>query len=191
MVKRQRVSVEDDLTGGTGDINPQFMNVFAIQTGVDAAETVEYTLPKPVVGTSKTHATIIEVLKVFFQVSTLSIRKQNNASDLSIFLGTKDPGVSPYARDSSCFAYYQMDMREVWVAGAGESIDAVAYKEEPHIFDCTDGSGHGILIASDTIFCTVDSSNTNLMNSGSAKILYRYKTVGLLEYVGIAQGQSS
>lgn len=55
--------------------------------------------------------------------------------------------------------------------------------------DLTDGAGHGYLVATDQIFAQVVSTTTSNSNTVSYKILYRWKNVGLAEYVGIVQSQ--
>ena len=62
----------------------------------------------------------------------------------------------------------------------------------PTLRDLTDGAGHGILVATDSIFLTgyVPSNwYTNGTNTVFVKLLYRWKDVSLAEYIGIVQSQ--
>jgi len=59
----------------------------------------------------------------------------------------------------------------------------------PDLFDYTDGAGHGMLIATDQIFVLLQSANTTQQNTAECRILYRWKNIGLQEYVGIVQSQ--
>lgn len=61
--------------------------------------------------------------------------------------------------------------------------------QEPWTDNLTDGAGHGYLVATDYIFAQVGSQNTNAAQFVDIKILYRWKNVGLQEYIGIVQGQ--
>ena len=64
--------------------------------------------------------------------------------------------------------------------------------ENPVIRDITDGAGHGVLVATDSIYITgyVPASwYLNGTNTVFAKLLYRWKDVSLAEYIGIVQSQ--
>jgi hypothetical protein len=61
---------------------------------------------------------------------------------------------------------------------------------EPWTDDLTDGAGHGFLVATDQIYAQIASTNTGAAQSCDVKIMYRWKNVGLQEYIGIVQGQS-
>lgn len=59
------------------------------------------------------------------------------------------------------------------------------YRED----DLTDGAGHGVLIATDSIYCNLQSVVTGILNDVVVKIGYRWKEVALVEYIGIVQSQ--
>lgn len=65
------------------------------------------------------------------------------------------------------------------------------FEQEPYHHDLTDGAGHGILIATDQIFVQMKSQATGTANSAYIKLCYRWKNVGLSEYIGIVQSQQS
>lgn len=57
--------------------------------------------------------------------------------------------------------------------------------------DLTDGAGHGLLLATNSIFMQGDTTLfTPAVAVFDCKMLYRFKTVDILEYVGIVQSQS-
>jgi len=60
---------------------------------------------------------------------------------------------------------------------------------EPYHDDLTDGAGHGVLVATDQIYCQISSSSTGAAQTCAGKIWYRWKNVGLAEYIGIVQSQ--
>jgi hypothetical protein len=54
----------------------------------------------------------------------------------------------------------------------------------------TDSNGHGLLVATDQLFMNVDTQNTAQKTfSAVARVGYRFKDVGLTEYIGIVQSQ--
>jgi len=67
------------------------------------------------------------------------------------------------------------------------------YEQFPIHIDLTDGDGNGMLIATQTI--VVNGANTSgtaaVARTYTAKVLYRLIEVGIQEYVGIVQAQSS
>lgn len=70
-----------------------------------------------------------------------------------------------------------------------------ADNEGVDIHDLTDGAGHGVLIATDSIWLTgfingaVPDIGTTAAVNVYAEILYRFKKVSLQEYIGIVQSQ--
>jgi len=67
------------------------------------------------------------------------------------------------------------------------------YQQFPIHIDLTDQNGNGMLIATQTI--VVNGGNTSgtaaTARTYTAKVLYRLIEVGIEEYVGIVQAQSS
>jgi hypothetical protein len=71
--------------------------------------------------------------------------------------------------------------------------------ESVDIHDLTDGAGHGILIATDNIYLGVNASLSSfnlgdadpIVGGVSANLIYRFKEIGLSEYIGIVQSQQS
>jgi len=57
--------------------------------------------------------------------------------------------------------------------------------------DFTDGAGHGFLIGTDSIFARLSSVATGIPNVANIRLLYRWKSVPLAEYIGIVQSQQS
>lgn len=137
--------------------------------------------PKPVIGTSTNKATILEFLKVWFY----SAHNSTQNSALHIFLSTRSIlGGFTANLDSAVLASVTKLVHQT--SGAAEGIMDQNWPVE---IDLTDGAGHGILVASDKVFLTVDSESTGDTNNVIARIAFRYKTVGITEYVGIVQSQ--
>jgi hypothetical protein len=174
-LKRSR----DTLTGGTGDVSPQFLTFSASQSGADTTTTITQTLPIEKFGSAGKGARIIEVLKVFFQIRGNNLEVDSN---FQIYLSTKNGGTTAKNfSDTDVFAAYN-ERRLITTSGTFLNV-------LPYSFDCTDGAGHGFLVATDNIFCQIISLTSSFTNVVDVKILYRFKSVGLSEYIGIVQGQ--
>lgn len=183
MYKRRR---RDTLTGGTNDVNPQFMNLSLTQSAADAFTQV--TFPVPIQRLQQAgRAQVMEVLKVICESS--SITATNAAATnraISAQLTTKSFAASVGLSEPTCFWRYQKELLNAFTAnGTGLIYNEV----EPNVADMTDGAGHGVLIASDNIFLALGSLNTGAANTVQVKILYRWKDVSVQEYIGIVQSQ--
>jgi hypothetical protein len=168
---------DGSLTGGTGDVSPQFLSFSATQSAADTTTTTQQTLPiEKIYGNQ--NPTIIEVLKVFFTNGATT--EVDNA--FSCHLSTKSFGTTATnLAEPTVFAAYR---RDIAITTSGQ-IAVV----QPFCFDCTDTAGHGILVATDNLFAQVSSATTGVANTVWIKVLYRFKKVGLSEYIGIVQSQ--
>lgn len=182
-MKRARGST---LTGGTGDYNPQTYSISVLQTAIDTTTTASFPTPIPRFGTGgSTTSPVMEVLKVFFVVDDLAALSQQTTYIGS--LSTSDItapgtfGVNLIA-DPRVFAFFSLD--GIYLTAAGFATASRVFE-----FDLTDGSGRGLLVATDNIFFHNFTSGTGRANNMIAKILYRMKNVTLQEYVGIVQSQ--
>lgn len=69
--------------------------------------------------------------------------------------------------------------------------------ESVDFHDLTDGAGHGLLVATDNIFLSVQTTNIAFVGESAdsivgfvaADLIYRFKEVALAEYIGIVQSQ--
>lgn len=184
--KRKR---RDTLTGGTNDVNPQYMNIQVIQTAVDTYAQQNQQIPIQRLQ-NQGRAQVMEVLKVFFQSSDISTTTVGvTLRQLQLTLTTKSFAgpVPPALNEPTLFAFYQKAVSNAFTAGGSGTV---AQEVEPYVYDCTDGAGHGVLIGSDNIYAQIQSTATGITCSGNIKILYRWKDVAIQEYVGIVQSQS-
>lgn len=187
-MKRARTSggKGESLTGGTGDVNPQFFSGVMTQTVADNAITSAF--PLPVTRLPKgDKVTIVELLKVYADFPPLlGTNVAETTYNISMFFSTVSFGTGALAwNEPNVFALLQRQQRKAFTA-AGTYIDTV---NDPVSIDLTDGAGHGILLATDQFFVQLSSTNTATTNSVAFKMLYRFKIVGLLEYIGIVQSQ--
>lgn len=184
-MKRSRGS----LTGGTGDVNPQFMTGVATQSAADTTTTTGYQIPVQRTSNRSGQAIVMEVLKVFTISTTLPAQASvtETIDSITTAITTKSFGVTGILFNEPTIISYQQDVqRGAFTAGG---TYAVAYPDRPRMFDLTDGAGHGFLVATDQVYVQVASSGTGVVNSTYFKIYYRWKNVGLEEYIGIVQGQ--
>jgi len=138
-------------------------------------------LPKPVIGTSKSQATIIEMLKVWFY----SAHNSTQNSALNIYLSTRsvEQDFSGHIDPATIASVCKLVHRD------GSGSVAIMDQNWPVEIDLTDDAGHGVLVATDKMYLSVVSEGTGDTNDVTCRILYRYKTVGITEYVGIVQSQ--
>ena len=189
--KRTAGSYGDQLTGGTHDVNPQTLSG---SITLSAANTVtEVTLGTPIVRVGPQtggNAIIMELLKVWCDFPEID---QDNAAATARrmrFSGsTASSGVTPAMTGLSNpinLFYMESQVRNAFTA-AGTGL--LENDRSPHEFDFTDGAGHGVLVATDNLF--IQATTTGQANASifQFKILYRFKKVSLVEYIGIVQSQ--
>lgn len=165
------------LTGGTGDVNPQYLSGFGGQSANDTETTTTISIPIQRLPSSG-RAQVMEVLKVIVRMPT----PLETDSNVGCAFSTSSKGTTAAAwSDSQVFAQFDSVSR---VTTSGQFINE-RFQER----DLTDGAGHGYLIGTDNIYLQVYSSATSTTNTVSFKILYRWKNVGITEYVGIVQSQ--
>lgn len=185
MPKRQKIG--DALTGGSQDVNPQYYNL--LNTMVAANTYREGAFPTPIPRSKVTgeRVTVMEVLKVFFNMgeadanptaggSIVTITAQLSTASIPAGVNTDDPRV---------FAFAQKVVRGAFTAAGSYGMTST----EPYVFDLTDGAGHGVLVATDNIYFGLTSFGFTAAASANVKVLYRMKDVSLAEYIGIVQSQ--
>lgn len=102
------------------------------------------------------------------------------------FAGSGGPGLSA----GPIIDYYEESFTQLGFFSNGGSHQ----QQHPVIHDLTDGAGHGILVATDSIFFGVlnpagyGAGGANSLGA-EANLLYRWKDVSIEEYIGIVQSQ--
>lgn len=177
----------ESLTGGTGDVNPQFMHGSAPQTTTDTPATTTVALPVSRIPGADT-ATVVEVLKVYVdfpQPTEVAVTEADRYATVSFSTASSGTTAILFS-DPRTFAQITLKIEDAFTAGG--TYHSVF--DTPIVFDCTDGAGHGILIATDNIYVQFASTAWNTAaQTAYWKILYRFKEIGLLEYIGIVQSQ--
>lgn len=182
-----RRASRDTLTGGTRDVNPQFMNLKVTQTAADAFTQAQFPVPVQRLPAGN-RAQVMEVLKIYFTSSQLTTEAAaSTAHNMLVTLTTKSIVVAQATIDEpSVFGYYGKNNDNAFTA-AGTGL--LAFDFEPYVLDLTDNAGHGFLIGTDSIYIQINSVATGNINNARVKILYRWKDVSMAEYVGMVQGQ--
>lgn len=184
MPKRQAT---DPLTGGSGDVSPQYFVVPANTTS--AANTfTEAAIPTPVPRNKVQgdRVTVMEFLKVYFN----NAEPDNNpAAGGSVVSATAQISSSSLTTTSfgntKVLAFCEKIVRGAFTAAGSYGMEIT----DPYVWDCTDGNGHGILVATDNIYFGVNTSGFTGTATFTARILYRMKNISLPEYIGIVQSQ--
>ena len=177
----------ESLTGGTGDVSPQFMTFGGTQTAADTTTTVTQQVPIQRLPTGQ-RAQVMEVLKILWLPgNTAAAASVGEASDyIQGFLSTSSFGTTATSwQEPRVFGGVSLFSRFAFTAGGTYYVGLSGIVEQ----DLTDGAGHGVLIATDNIFLQIVSGNTGAANVIAVKILYRWKNVSLQEYIGIVQSQ--
>lgn len=173
----------DSLTGGSGDVNPQeFIIPILVQGGNDTTKTATIPLPIPRYPTSQGKNLVIEVLWVEFNFLIAGLAAALQSLYLNI---TTDPNTPP-----SIAAALQgtRNIAEYFTQYVYAATTAIALPIHYEV-DLTDSAGHGVLLATDTLYANIMSAGTNAANQGVIRFGYRWKEVGLTEYIGIVQSQ--
>lgn len=191
-MKRARTT-RDTLTGGTGDVKPQLLNLSTgLAGGVDDYVVFQAALPVPRFGTMKTKATIFELLSVDWYLAPQNMldATQNVQSAFLSTVVTRSNGdtvtvgsITADIDDPRNFAFAYRVQHFTTSGGSDTTY--------PIHLDLTDNAGNGILVATDKLVITGASLTPATAGSYIAKIAYRLTNVGITEYVGIVQSQQS
>lgn len=189
----------DTLTGGSKDVNPQWLNMLITQTAPDAITTIQFPLPVQRLAQEKKKSLVLEILKVASDLPTLN-PTAGVFFDFRLYLSTKNPNL-PAVFTNALELQLRSSGTTIWYNSKQTAVDAAGTSttygptNEPLFDDLTDGAGHGILVATDNLFLTLStvivgsSNSTGVAASATLKILYRWKEVTLEEYIGIVQSQ--
>lgn len=194
MAKRARSSSVSDLTGGTGDVNPQFLSHGFSQTAADTFTEDEVPLPvSRIGGLGANRARVVEILKVWlmpprilgFSTAAVSYRSRMSIATRQS-TGTANVGD---IGDPDVIMSLTEQVRHVDNVASG-SFGQISQGNRENMVDLTDGAGHGVLVATNSLFFRADTSNRGTAGDFAFRILYRFKDVSVTEYVGIVQSQS-
>lgn len=174
------------LTGGTGDVKPQFMTLLTpVATGSSDYSVARISLPQLVLGGEDT-ATIFEFLRVDWYINVYN--QADAAGTAWAFLTTntarvQDEGASLVTAfaDLAEPGTFGMALVNTFTTGTSGAFANTL----PISVDLTDGNGNGILVATNSIFIVGGAAGDPVLSPFLAKVLYRQVNVGIREYVGI------
>jgi len=170
-----------DLTGGTGDVNPQILTFDLRQDVADVAITKVIRIPVPRYSTKGGRSIVFEVL----WIETIILNTPQTFAVDQFQLGALSTGPSTGTTEANTFSVESLDST-IGVLGANDAGQLVRSSVRK---DYTDGAGHGFLIATDSITAESGSFNAAVRTWIIWKIGYRFKEIALAEYIGIVQGQ--
>lgn len=169
------------MTGGTRDMNPQWMHFITAQSAADTAAIREHALPVTRIP-SRGKVVIIELIKF-----------SGNFADYGFTSGVAAQHMNFLLRTSSAIpTSYGLGLPGTFMAvgyRADGNANGAYSSPNQYEYDFTDGAGHGLLVASDKIYSYLHTQATGATNNMYWGLLYRFKAVTMTEYVGIVQGQ--
>lgn len=187
MSKRART---ESLTGGTGDVNPQWLSNFVTQSAADTTTTTEIALPiQRIASNAPNTAVVMEILRILVDMPTITVALAPGEATVQIQLAVSTISFGTTATnfaDPRVIAMMTKNMRGAFTAGGSY---ATMTENGPLEQNLTDAAGHGVLVATDNIFFQASSTGTGLANRFNFKVLYRWKRISLAEYIGIVQSQ--
>lgn len=179
----------NELTGGTGDVNPQWVGISVVQTGNDIFTEGGIDLPtNPQMLGRANHAVVLEFLRVQFIWAVDPTQSPATPQRWTAHLRT---ALIPSGQTNSAIqtstTTIATDQFLTIQGGAGSTVMA---RQASVVYDMTDGAGHGVIVASKSIVLAVSTLNTLIANRVTCRILYRYKEVTITEFITLAQFQS-
>lgn len=184
------MSSKRGLTGGTQDVNPQFLGAFVTESAGETYTEVEIPMPIARLPSGANQAIVVEVLKVFWDVSDLVAIATATETDVAVRAALIFSSDSQIRSINNPNVLTQIESLTFMAFTAGGTYRQGIVR--PVIQDLTDGAGHGVLVASNSLFLGVrgNGPGTLVPQTAVVKILYRFKRVSIVEYVGIVQSQS-
>ena len=174
------------MTGGTGDVSPQQFTQTITLSAPNTFTQAESGIPMIRLPVRKGRSIVLELLRVELSHPALdtqpAVGGTTAASSWQISTISK---AAVDATDPRVLAVTTIQWRGAFTAaGSFESVTHLVKS-----LDFTDSAGHGLLVATDSLFFGA----TTLAFTGSAvfvaKVWYRFKEVALEEYIGIVQSQ--
>lgn len=184
------MSSRRELTGGTGDVNPQYLTMYAAQTSTNGTAINNTPIPINRFAQRRGKGMVMEILKIHWQVNlALTL---NSTGSQNVFwqaqLSTKS--LSAYNPLDGTVIDQITDQMVYWQPATATALISRP-ATMPIIHDMTDNAGHGIIVATDQLYLFFDTVGFSNAETVFCKIYYRFKEVSLEEYIGIVQSQQS
>lgn len=172
-MKRRRT--DGSLTGGTGDVNPQFMSFSVVETGNDTASGGAI---QPPVSLSTGENLAMEILKIFVEIPNIASGSQ--VSVAKWWLSMKNFGTTAPTLGLG-------DATVIMEDGFVEAFltSGTAFRNNTVEYDLSDGAGHGMLVGNQNLYWGITSTGTGVPLRVNWKVLYRAKRISDSELLGI------
>lgn len=181
------------MTGGTGDVNPQIYSLSVTPSVADATISTQFPVPVYRFPLKNDRAMVMEILRCQWIVQDLPV--QVGQVSMVGILSTSNTSLPIGAASSLAEQFQALQSGNVIDAVSIDGILATAvgfaFASRITDHDKTDSAGHGILVATDNIFLTWATITAASIIPVCCKITYRWKEVGLSEYIGIVQAQQN
>lgn len=170
--KRKRM---DKLTGGTGDVNPQSLKFSVLETAANTF--TQSTIPIPVLRSSIGSRVyqVIEVLKINI-IPGAGTGADGDIVDIQITYAT---AAAMLAMSNADVLFRFRHQTEFTTSGSSHTI-------WPFMQDLTDGAGHGRIVATQDLFVGIVGTSQGAAVRVDGEIIYRFKNVGVDEFIGLA-----
>lgn len=181
----------DVLTGGSKDVNPQILTLTANQSAIDTDTDINVFLPVQRLNAKSGRSLVMEILRVkWFLLGMPTVAGAAVARFQALLTTNMQAPTAPNtaARDPRNISIYNMFWQVGAASNAGFQFNQEAFTKDD---DLTDGAGHGVLVATDNMNINLQSANTGIVNNMAVQILYRWKEITLVEYIGIVQSQQT
>lgn len=169
------------MTGGTGDLNPQFLNFQVVESAANTFTEAEIAIPVLRVGQSSTRAQVIELLRADVFVPP---GDGADASQTSYQLTYRSRVTLGTYADDEVLVRETRSNAGAAAAGAYQTWSTKSY-------NFTDEAGHGVIMGVNRIFLAVQGTSETAAITLGMRILYRFKNVGLNEWFGLAIQQQT
>jgi len=169
-------SNDKELTGGSGDVNPNMLLVNVIQTAVDADTilTVPVPVPRACGPCPKGKAYVLEILRIktVFEPGLPAVLPVVTTTFIAaIAAGNANPDPANSNTFYTTSEYLLNGSNQIWVP----------QEDSQGLYD--DGAGHGLLVTAQQMRFEIISKNSTLVQTCHFRVFYRFKLVDIVEIV--------
>jgi len=172
----------------TRDIKPQWFNFPTItQSGADTTTSLAVSMPVARIPGAAS-VTVIEILRIYAAISNLpaiAAVAESLDTETLVLSTSNNTTTDVLLNHASVIAFFLKTQRGAFTAGGTYARMGDQIME----FNLTDDNGNGVLVATDSLFLQLQSTGTGATNNAQVKMLYRFKSIGAMEFVGIVQSQ--
>jgi hypothetical protein len=188
---KRKAGGDGSVTGGTGDYHPQLMRAWGVTSAADTFTLVTLQVPRPnVIGNSS--KVVMEILRVkHFRPVPLSNLTLCGCAILSGTPNLTDPGnyLSTQANDTKLKKLFTdprtISTDQFYFGNVNNTVQGNGEIELEHDDDRSDARGFGYLYPGDNLYWYIDTAGLGSVGAFGIEILYRWKRVGVNEYLGM------